>query len=285
MTSNRILYGIAPAKLNLFLHITSQRADGYHCLQTIFQFLDFYDCLSGELREDGEIDCDTSASLPMTQNLVYRAAQLLKQYSGSPWGATLRVDKKIYMGGGLGGGSSDAATTLLLLNQLWQLEFPKTTLAALGVKLGADVPIFIHGQAAWAEGVGEVITPILLPEPWYVVIHPNCHVATKDVFTAPELPRNCPPITLQDYHAGRARNVCEAVVRSRYPAVDAALTWLARYGDARMTGTGASVFAAFEQRAAAEVVLSELPEIWTGFAAQGKNSIENQVSNHSAAHF
>jgi len=268
----RTLQGFAPAKLNLFLHITARRPDGYHCLQTIFQFLDFCDNLNCELREDGEIHCHSSASdLPMEQDLVYRAAQLLKNHSDSAWGATLSVEKKIYMGGGLGGGSSDAATTLLLLNQLWQLNLPKTTLATLGLQLGADVPIFIHGQAAWAEGVGDVITPIDLPEPWYVVIHPNCHVSTKEIFTAPELPRHCPPITLQDYHAGRAKNVCETVVRQRYPAVNAALNWLAQYGEAKMTGTGASVFAAFTQRSAAESVLSELPKMWHGFVAQGKN--------------
>jgi 4-diphosphocytidyl-2-C-methyl-D-erythritol kinase len=267
-----ILQGFAPAKLNLFLHITARRNDGYHCLQTIFQFLDFCDQVSCELREDGEIHCHSNASdLPMQQDLVYRAAQLLKNHSGTTWGATLQVAKKIYMGGGLGGGSSDAATTLLLLNQLWQLNLPKVTLATLGLQLGADVPIFIHGHAAWAEGVGDLITPINLPEPWYVVIHPNCHVATKDVFAAPELQRNCSPISLQDYHAGRANNVCEPVVRQRYPAVNAALNWLARYGEAKMTGTGASVFAAFTQQAAAELVLAELPKMWQGFVAQGKN--------------
>lgn len=273
----RMLQGIAPAKLNLFLHITSQRDDGYHCLQTIFQFLDFHDQLSCKLRDDGQIYCDSSApDLPMTQDLVYRAAQLLKNHSHSPWGAHLRVEKKIYMGGGLGGGSSDAATTLLLLNELWQLQLPKTTLATLGLQLGADVPIFIHGHAAWAEGVGDVITPIALPEPWYVVVHPNCHVSTKEIFSAPELQRNCAPITLQDYHSGHARNVCETVVSRRYPAVNAALTWLASYGEAKMTGTGASVFAAFEQRTAAESVLAALPETWQGFVAQGKNVITHQ---------
>lgn len=274
-----MLHGVAPAKLNLFLHITSQRNDGYHCLQTIFQFLDFHDHLSCELRDDGQILCDSSASdLPMTQDLVYRAAQLLKNHSHSPWGANLRVEKNIYMGGGLGGGSSDAATTLLLLNKLWQLQLPKTTLATLGLQLGADVPVFIHGHAAWAEGVGDVITPITLPEPWYVVVHPNCHVSTKEIFSAPELQRNCTPITLQDYHTGQARNVCETVVCRRYPTVNAALIWLANYGDAKMTGTGASVFAAFEQRAAAESVLAALPEMWQGFVAQGKNVITHQIA-------
>lgn len=267
------LRGFAPAKLNLFLHITARRPDGYHCLQTIFQFLDFCDELTAELRDDGEIFCNSADALqlPMTQDLSYRAACLLKNSHSVKAGVTVRVKKRIYMGGGLGGGSSDAATTLLLLNQLWQLNLSVADLATLGLQLGADVPIFIHGHAAWAEGVGEIITPITLPEPWYLVIHPRCHVATQDVFTDPELQRNCPPITLADYHAGRAINVCESVVCRRFPEVTAALAWLQNYGAARMTGTGASVFAAFEQREHAEQILAQLPTQWQGFVAQGKN--------------
>lgn len=267
------LRGFAPAKLNLFLHITARRPDGYHCLQTIFQFLDFCDELTAELRDDGEIFCNSADALqlPMTQDLSYRAACLLKNSHSVKAGVTVRVKKRIYMGGGLGGGSSDAATTLLLLNQLWQLNLSVADLATLGLQLGADVPIFIHGHAAWAEGVGEIITPITLPEPWYLVIHPRCHVATQDVFTDPELQRHCPPITLADYHAGRAINVCESVVCRRFPEVTTALAWLQNYGAARMTGTGASVFAAFEQREPAERILAQLPTQWQGFVAQGKN--------------
>lgn len=270
---HNILHGFAPAKLNLFLHITARRPDGYHCLQTIFQFLDYCDELTAELRDDGEIFCNSADALqlPMPQDLSYRAACLLKNQYAVKWGVTLRVKKRIYMGGGLGGGSSDAATTLLLLNQLWQLHLPVYELAKLGLQLGADIPIFIHGHAAWAEGVGEIITPIFLSEPWYVVIHPHCHVSTRDVFSDPELQRNCPPITLAEYHAGRAINVCESVVCRRYPEVAAALAWLQNYSAARMTGTGASVFAAFEQRAQAEQVLAQLPKQWTGFVAHGKN--------------
>lgn len=267
------LHGFAPAKLNLFLHITARRPDGYHCLQTIFQFLDFCDELTAELRDDGEIFCNSADALqlPMTQDLSYRAACLLKNSHSVKAGVTLQVKKRIYMGGGLGGGSSDAATTLLLLNQLWQLNLSVADLATLGLQLGADVPIFIHGHAAWAEGVGELITPIDLPETWYLVIHPRCHVTTRDVFTDPELQRNCPPITLADYHAGRAINVCESVVCRRYPEVAAALAWLQNDSAARMTGTGASVFAAFETREHAERILAQLPTQWQGFVAQGKN--------------
>lgn len=270
---HHILHGLAPAKLNLFLHITARRPDGYHCLQTIFQFLDFCDELTAEWREDGEIFCNSADALqlPMTQDLIYRAACLLKNSYAVKAGVTLQVKKRIYLGGGLGGGSSDAATTLLLLNQLWQLSLSVADLAKLGLQLGADVPIFIHGHAAWAEGVGEMITPIDLPEPFYVVIHPRCHVTTRDVFTDPKLQRNCPPITIADYHAGRTSNVCEPIVCQHFPAVAAALSWLQNYGAARMTGTGASVFAAFAQREQAEQVLSQLPKQWTGFVAQGKN--------------
>lgn len=268
-----ILHGCAPAKLNLFLHITARRPDGYHCLQTIFQFLDFCDELTAEWRDDGEIDCNSldALQLPMTQDLSYRAACLLKNQCAVKWGVTLQVKKRIYLGGGLGGGSSDAATTLLLLNQLWQLNLSTTDLAKLGLQLGADVPIFIHGHAAWAEGVGEIITPIDLPEFWYLVIHPRCHVSTRDIFTDPELQRNCPPITLAEYLAGQASNVCEPVVCRHFPEVAAALAWLQKYGAARMTGTGASVFAAFEQREHAEQILADLPKQWQGFVAQGKN--------------
>ncbi|OQW93497.1 MAG: 4-(cytidine 5'-diphospho)-2-C-methyl-D-erythritol kinase, partial [Beggiatoa sp. IS2] len=182
---------LAPAKLNLFLHITARRADGYHCLQTLFQLLDYGDVLHFTIRMDGEISRQSTAvNLSMEQDLTVRAARLLKQFSGTALGADIHVDKRIPLGGGLGGGSSDAATTLLALNKLWQLQLPRPTLAQLGLKLGADVPVFVHGQTAWAEGVGEILTPVELPEQWYLVIHPHCQVPTAEIFAAPELVRN-----------------------------------------------------------------------------------------------
>jgi len=264
---------LAPAKLNLFLHITSRRADGYHNLQTIFQFLDYCDVLYFNTRPDGRLSCqNTAENLPAEQDIVLRAARLLKQSSGTPLGADIFVMKKIPMGGGLGGGSSDAATTLLALNQRWQLQLPSATLAKIGLSLGADVPVFVHGHAAWAEGVGESLTPIDdLEEPWYFVIHPGCHVSTAEIFSAPDLTRDAFSITIGDFIAGHGKNVCEPVVRRRYPQVGQALDWLNQYRPARLTGTGACIFAAFESEAAAHTVFAQLPGEWRGFVAAGKN--------------
>ncbi len=263
---------LAPAKLNLFLHITSQRADGYHCLQTIFQFLDFCDVLYFNTRSDGYLCCESSAeNLAREEDLVLRAAYLLKQYSGTTLGVDIRVEKKIPMGGGLGGGSSDAATPLLALNQLWQLQLSSVKLAQLGLSLGADIPVFIQGQAAWAEGIGESLTPIELEEPWYLVIDPKCPVSTAKIFSAKDLTRDTRPITINEFMAGQTTNVCEKVVRHRYPQVGQALDWLSQYRPARLTGTGACLFARFESRAQADAVLACLPSIWQGFVAKGKN--------------
>jgi 4-diphosphocytidyl-2-C-methyl-D-erythritol kinase len=265
---------LAPAKLNLFLHITSRRPDGYHNLQTIFQLLDYGDVLQIEVRDDGQLFCQSTAkNLPPEQDLVLRAAQLLKHYSHTSLGANLSVLKKIPIGGGLGGGSSDAATTLLALNHLWQLQLPLQTLAKLGLQLGADVPIFVYGHTAWAEGVGELLTPIILEEPWYLIIYPHCHVSTKDIFSAPDLTRNCEPVTIKEYRAGLTTNVCEPVVCRRYPQVAQALDWLNQYRPARMTGTGASVFARFDNQAQAEAVLLQIKNSyqWQAFVTQGKN--------------
>lgn len=264
---------LAPAKLNLFLHITSRRADGYHCLQTLFQLLDYGDELQFSLRTDGELSRQsTTLNLPAEHDLTLRAARLLKQFSGTTLGADIHVNKRIPLGGGLGGGSSDAATTLLALNELWQLQLPRLTLAQLGLKLGADVPVFVYGQTAWAEGVGEILTPVALPEQWYLVIHPHCQVPTAEIFAAPELVRNQLPVTINDFLAGHSQNVCEAVVCQRYPAVGEAIAWLQRYRPARMTGTGACVFANFVNLDQAHAVLAKLPNSWYGFVAQGKNT-------------
>lgn len=263
---------LAPAKLNLFLHITARRADGYHCLQTLFQLLDYGDVLHFSERRDGQISRQSTAvDLPAEHDLTVRAARLLKEYSGTSRGADIHVDKRIPMGGGLGGGSSDAATTLLALNELWQLQLSRLTLAQLGLKLGADVPVFVHGCTAWAEGVGEILTAVELPERWYLVIHPHCQVPTAEIFAAPELIRNQLPITMNDFLNGRSQNICEAVVCRRYPAVNDAITWLQRYRPARLTGTGACVFADFANASDAQAVLAALPHLWQGFVAQGKN--------------
>lgn len=262
----------APAKLNLFLHITGRRKDGYHLLQTVFQFLDYGDTLHFTARKDAEIHrVNSLPGVNEAQDLTVRAARLLKDISGYPRGIDIEVEKRLPMGGGLGGGSSDAATTLVALNHLWQLGYTKVQLAELGLQLGADVPIFVHGHAAWAEGVGEHLTPIEPPEPWYLVLIPDVSVSTAEIFAAPELTRDTPAIKIRDFLAGHGDNVCQAVVARRYPAVAESLEWLGQYGTATMTGTGACVFAAFESRPQADAILAKLPEKWRGFVAKGLN--------------
>lgn len=262
----------APAKLNLMLRIVGRRADGYHLLQTVFQFLDCGDWLWFEPRHDGAITrANDIPSIPLDADLTVRAARLLQETTGISQGATIRIAKQLPMGGGLGGGSSDAATTLIALNYCWRTGLTQMELAVLGLTLGADVPAFVHGQAAWAEGVGEQLTPVALAEPWFVVLTPACHVATGAVFNDPELTRNSPLITIADFVTGSGGNDCETVVYRRYPEVAAAAAWLAQSGAARLTGTGACVFAAFKDEASAESVLEQLPPGWNGFIAQGRN--------------
>jgi len=287
-----VLQGIgwpAPAKLNLFLHITGQRPDGYHLLQSAFQFVDFGDELYFELRDDGQVRL--SEPLPGVaeeDNLVVRAARLLQQDSQTARGVTIRVEKNLPMGGGLGGGSSDAATTLVVLNILWQCGLDENELAQLGLKLGADVPVFVRGEAAWAEGVGELLTPILLDEPWFVVLSPDIEVSTAEIFSHPQLQRDCRAITIRDFLAGTdVRNVCETVVRGYYPVVNKALEQLSSYSPARMTGTGACVFAAFESEELARTVYASLADKWSGFVARGVNlsplkKTVNKFCNESA---
>ncbi len=267
------IHYLAPAKLNLFLHITSQRPDGYHCLQTIFQFIDYCDDLYFNQRTDGVLSCQSTAKeLPPEQDLVLQAARVLQEYAHTSFGVDIRVNKKIPIGGGLGGGSSDAATVLLALNNMWQLGLSYDILAKIGLRLGADVPVFIYGQAAWAEGIGESLRPITLEEPWYLVIHPGCFVSTSDIFAEKDLTRNRLSITMDDFIGGRCTNVCEEIVCRRHPQVKKAMEWLNQYSPARLTGTGACLFARFEERKQAQAVLSELPSEWHGFVAQGKNT-------------
>lgn len=262
----------APAKLNLFLHITGRRADGYHLLQTVFQFLDYSDEITLAVRDDGAIHrLNELTGVPAEQDLVIRAARLLQQECGTPLGADIRVSKQLPMGGGLGGGSSDAATVLVGLNRLWNTGLNTEQLARLGLGIGADVPIFVHGHAAWAEGVGEQFTPVELPEHWFVVLIPPVSVSTAEIFGAPELTRDSPPITIRAFLAGEGDNVCETVVRDRYPEVAEALDWLGQYGAAHMTGTGGCVFAAFDSESRARDVFAERPAGWQGFVARGCN--------------
>lgn len=262
----------APAKLNLFLHVTGRRADGYHRLQTLFQFLDYGDTLLFTPNTRGELSCSGGPpGLPPEQELCLRAARLLREASGAQEGADIQVHKRIPLGGGLGGGSSNAATTLVALNQLWGCGLTTDALAALGLQLGADVPVFVRGHAAWAEGVGEILRPCAPPEPWYVVLTPPVAVSTAEIFGAPELRRDHAPVTETDFAAGRCVNDCEPVTFARHPQVAAAHAWLSRHAPARMSGTGASVFAAFDTRAAALAVAAQAPSEWRNFVAAGLN--------------
>ncbi len=262
----------APAKLNLFLHVVGRRDDGYHLLQTVFQFLDLCDRLRFVRRRDGVVRRpDPLPGVPETSDLTVRAARLLQEATGCRLGVDIRLEKRLPMGGGLGGGSSDAATTLHALNRLWRLELPGDRLLALASRLGADVPVFVLGRAAWAEGVGERLQPLDLPQPWYVVIDPGCAVSTAELFQAPELTRDCQVITIDGFLSGQGGNVFEAVVRHRHPGVAAALDWLGQYGQARLSGTGGCVFAAFEDEAGARRVCDRVPGPWRGYAARGLN--------------
>ena len=262
----------APAKINHFLHVTGRRADGYHLLQTVFQFLDLADELRIDATSDGRIRCRRNYQQVEEQDdLVVRAAKLLQELGGSTRGADIRVDKKIPIGGGLGGGSSNAATTLVALNRLWNTGLSTDQLAEAGLTLGADVPVFVRGFAAWGEGVGEQLEPVELPEDWNLLIYPNVPVATAQVFNAPALERATPRVTLDDFRQGRCRNDCEPVVREICPEVAAALDWLDARADARLSGTGASVFAAFRDKDQAASLLQELPAKWQGFVTRGCN--------------
>ena len=260
---------LSPAKLNLFLHILGRRPDGYHRLQTLFQLLDWGDTLRFEVNESGAVSLEGGApNIPVEDNLIVRAARLLRRGS---LGAHITLVKRIPTGGGLGGGSSNAATTLLALNQLWELGLSRTELMQLGRGLGADVPVFVGGRTAWAEGVGEILTPVDLPPAWYLVITPACHVSTAEIFSHQELTRNTSPIKIAAFFEGTSRNDCQDLVRRLYHEVDKALIWLAKFGEARLTGTGASVFASFGSRADAETALRQMPGAWQGIVAGGLN--------------
>lgn len=284
MNEKKTLTLPAPAKLNLILHITGRRADGYHQLQTVFQLLDVGDTLHFKIRNDTKITLNPALEGVANQdNLIVRAARLLQSKTHKIVGADIQLDKFLPMGGGLGGGSSNAATTLLALNQLWELPLSIDQLATLGLELGADVPVFVRGESAWAEGIGEQLQPLNLPHKFYCVIKPPCEVSTEEIFSHKQLTRDSSPITIAAVFEQDDRNDCEAIVRALYPAVDVALEWLNNvitdFGQdakkhvkpARLTGTGACIFAEFSDHKSAQQILDKLPSELQGFIAQGVN--------------
>ena len=268
----------SPAKLNLFLYITGQRADGYHTLQTLFQFLDYGDTLTIVPRQDGQLRLLTPVDgVPNEENLIIRAARLLMKTAADTQrlpagsGADISIDKRLPMGGGLGGGSSNAATVLVALNHLWQCGLSENELATIGLTLGADVPVFVRGHAAFAEGVGEVLTPVEVAEKWYLVAHPGVSIPTPVIFRDPELPRNTPVRSIETLLNCEFGNDCEVIARKRFREVDDVLSWLLEYAPSRLTGTGACVFAEFDTELAACQVLEQAPEWLQGFVAKGVN--------------
>lgn len=261
---------LSPAKLNLLLHITGRRDDGYHELQTLFQLLDWGDQLTFTPNQHGTITLDSNAAdIPLEHNLIVRAARLLQRGSQ---GAHIVLQKRIPTGAGLGGGSSNAATTLLALNYLWQHRLPRAQLQSLGATLGADVPVFVGGHTAWAEGIGEVLTNVDLADHWFLILVPDCHVSTAEIFSHPQLTRNSIPIKMATFFGGDSRNDCQQLVRSLYPQVDKALKVLGNFGEARLTGTGACAFVTFDDEARAEAARTQLQEGWTSILARGINT-------------
>ena len=269
---NKLIYS-APAKLNLFLHVVGRRSDGYHLLQTVFRFLDFSDQVSLTIRDDNKIQLNTPIlGVPAEKNLCVQAARLLQKESGTSLGVEIFLEKLIPMGGGLGGGSSDAATTLLALNRLWDLNWSREELMELGLNLGADVPVFIFGENAFAEGIGEKLKPIKLLPAWYLVLTPPVHVSTADIFASKELTRNTIPVKIPPFSVGLGHNDLESVVCLAYPQVARHLEWLRQLNRttmAAMTGSGACVFAEFITESAARMALASVPLGMSGFVVQG----------------
>ncbi len=275
----------APAKLNLFLHVTGRREDGYHSLQTVFRLLDWGDTVSIRLREDGVIVRTAGADgVAADDDLAVRAAHLLADHAGEVSGADIAVEKRIPVGAGLGGGSSDAATVLVALNQLWGLDLDVSSLAELGQSLGADVPVFVHGYSAWAEGTGELLTPMALDPAWYLLLDSHCEVATAELFAAPELTRDMPPATISNFVDGVLTDNCfEPLVRARYEPVAAAMDWLSDHALARMSGSGSVVFAEFALRSAAQAVAGQCPSRFTARVVKGLNRsplLKHEQSDH-----
>lgn len=273
-----LTHWLAPAKLNLFLYITGRRADGYHQLQTLFQFLDYCDSIFITPRNDGRLKLLTPLpGVAEQDNLLIRAAKLLLEYAAQHGvrcensGADIAIEKRLPIGGGLGGGSSNAATVLVALNQLWQCGFSAEQLAHIGLRLGADVPVFVRGHAAFARGIGEELTLANPPEKWYLVAYPGVQVATRAVFADPLLPRNTPARSFAELLNHEFINDCEVIVRKRFPEVDRALGWLLEYAPSRLTGSGSCVFAEFSSESAARLLLKQAPEWLHCFVARGVN--------------
>lgn len=266
---------LAPAKINLFLHVTGRRADGYHTLQTVYQFVDLCDVLTFAVRDDNDVKLTSSFSeVPPEENLVVRAARALQAHTGTRSGADIELLKHIPAGGGLGGGSSDAATTLVALNEFWRLGLSIKELAEIGVTVSADVPVFVYGQSMWAEGIGDKLTPVAPIEPWYLVVNPSVQISTALIFNVPELARNTQPITIRDFMDGRCMNVFEPIVRARYPEVAAALDLLRKLNPerrAKMSGTGSCVFTACQSEEHAQELCAQLPASMTGYVVKGRN--------------
>jgi 4-diphosphocytidyl-2-C-methyl-D-erythritol kinase len=269
----------APAKLNLFLHITGQRADGYHLLQTVFQMLDFADEIELIRRDDGIISrLKENQDIPIESDLCLRAAKQLQTRYGAKFGVDINLTKNLPIGGGIGGGSSDAATVLHGLNLLWELDLSIEKLAEVGLELGADVPVFVHGFSAWAEGIGELLTPIKLPKQWFVVIQPEVSVSTAKIFSDQALTRDCEALTIARFQnksgCENCSNVFQPIVIKKYPQIAKAMDWLSFFSEARLTGTGSCIFASFETKLEAEqvlIALAQTPEKWQGFIAKGLN--------------
>jgi len=273
---------LAPAKINLFLHITGQRADGYHLLQTVFRLLDLYDTIQLKPTSDGVIKrINNVTGVPAEHDLCIRAAKLLQQHTHCQLGVELLVEKRIPIGGGLGGGSSDAATVILALNHMWQLNLSRRDLMSIGLKLGADVPFFIFGKNAWAEGVGELLEAINLHDAYYVVLNPNIHVSTAQIFANKQLTKNTIPKTMSDFSrtanssavnlSAEFTNDLEKIVCSEYPAVLDCINWLSQFGDAKMSGSGASVFLEVANEKIAAEICNQKPKNVLGFVAKGLN--------------
>ncbi|MGB2400200.1 MAG: 4-(cytidine 5'-diphospho)-2-C-methyl-D-erythritol kinase [Porticoccaceae bacterium] len=272
----------SPAKLNLFLHILDRREDGYHNLQTLFQILDYGDQLSFSVNKQPEINLISAIEDVAPQdNLVFKAARALQQATNCRWGCEIQLDKKIPMGAGLGGGSSNAATALVGLNSLWQCDLSLDQLAEIGCELGADVPVFVKGFSAFAEGIGDKLTPISLDEFWYLVVTPKIKVSTEQIFCHSELTRNAQAIKIRALSEELYRNDCQSVVETLYPQVKQAIDWLKSFGKPLMTGTGASVFCPFDSEEEANQVLKQVPDSWNSFVAQGVNQspLHKQLKN------
>lgn len=267
------LWWPSPAKLNLFLHINGKNDNGYHLLQSLFQMLDFGDSLAFDIQHNKSIEMVTHlAGVPDEDNLIIRAAKILQQATGTELGCEIHIEKVLPMGGGIGGGSSNAATTLVALNYLWETNLPIDALADLGLQLGADIPIFVQGKTAFAEGVGEIITPTPIATKYYLVVFPNCHVSTAEVFSAEGLPRNTAKISWSDYEFDKTHNDCQNLVCERYPNVAKILRHLLEYAPSRMTGTGACLFAVFDSLDYAQQVKTTLPDDCQTFIAKGVNT-------------